>query len=178
MGEQMKDYQIRSDFADAIISGSGEEEAYSHQTHALTGGVTLTLPISSMIPGSEADMLRKDAGDAVSLASLALQSAQDTLLEGIRQSVMTIEQSQKTISMETARLETAKRSYELAQESFSAGLITASDLNTRRNSLLSAELSLLSAQLDQLVASYDLSYMLGISIESLQTKYMTTGEEN
>ena len=158
-------------------TGAGGVWDYSHQTHALTGGVTLTLPISSMIPGSEADMLRKDAGDAVSLASLALQSAQDTLLEGIRQSVMTIEQSQKTIAMETARLETAKRSYELAQESFSAGLITASDLNTRRNSLLSAELSLLSAQLDQLVASYDLSYMLGISIESLQTQYMTIGEE-
>ena len=33
MGEQMKDYQIRSDFADEIISGSSEEEAYSHQTH-------------------------------------------------------------------------------------------------------------------------------------------------
>lgn len=159
-------------------AGANNSWNYNHQTHGLTGSVNLSLPIDAMIPGSSEDMQRKDAKDAVSIASLSLKNAQDTLLEDIRQSVMTIEQNQKTIEMERTRLETEEKTFALAQESFEAGLMTAADLNTRRNSLLSAQLSLLTAELNQLVASYDLSYKLGISLEDLQNQYGTTGDND
>lgn len=159
-------------------AGANNSWDYNHQTHGLTGSVNLSLPIDAMIPGSSEDMQRKDAKDAVSIASLSLKNAQDTLLEDIRQSVMTIEQNQKTIEMERTRLETEEKTFALAQESFEAGLMTAADLNTRRNSLLSAQLSLLTAELNQLVASYDLSYKLGISLEDLQNQYGTTGDND
>ena len=164
-------------------SGSGYQKykdspfnPYSNSAHQLTGTVALTLPISSMLPGSSASMAIKDAEDSVRIYSLSLQSAKDSLLETIRESVITINQYQNNISMLEDALGTAEKSYELAKESYDAGLMTADDLASARNDALSAEINLLNAELGHLQSCYTLASTLGIGINDLYTEYAAGGE--
>ena len=164
-------------------SGSGYQKykdspfnPYSNSAHQLTGTVALTLPISSMLPGSSASMAIKDAEDSVRIYSLSLQSAKDTLLETIRESVITINQYQSNISMLEDALGTAEKSYALAKESYDAGLMTADDLASARNAALSAEINLLNAELGHLQSCYTLASTLGIGINDLYTEYAAGGE--
>ena len=150
---------------------------YDHSSNALTGSLVVTLPISSMLPGSSSSIAIKDAEDAVRVSSLSLQNAKDTLLETIRECVMQIEQAQESVGMQRSSYAAAQRSYELSQEAFDAGLITADDLASARNDMLSAELSLLSTELNHLLSCYSLSFALGMDIDELTASYATS-EEN
>ena len=165
-------------------SGSGFQKyrtspynPYSNQSHQLTGTVAVTLPISSMLPGSSASMSIKDAEDSVKLQSLQLQSTKDNLLESIREDVISINQYQDNIGILEETLETARMSYELASQSYEAGLMTADDLSSARNDMLSAELNLLNTELQHLQSCYSLSFTLGIGIDELYTDYASS-EEN
>ncbi len=149
---------------------------YRHTAHGVTGSVMVSLPLSSLLPGSSTDMTRKDAADSVTLASLNLQDTKNTLLEDIRQAVMTIDQAEASLSIQRSTAETMQQAYDLAEESYQAGLTTMTDLNTRRNELLSAQIGCLSSELTKLNAVYDLSYLLDISIDEILEKY--SSEQN
>ena len=150
---------------------------YSAAANGLNGSLSLSIPVSSYLPSSAADVQAKEASDAVSLASLALQDANDSLLSSIRSYSMRIGQAEDTLKMAARTERTAAKTYELAQESFNAGLMSANDLASARSSQLSARMSLLSSRLDHLLASYDLSYAINISLGDLQERYAYT-EEN
>ena len=159
--------------------GGRHDRAWNYATTAngLNGSISVSLPVSSLLPSSAADIQIKEAEDAVSLASLALQDANDSLLSEIRSYSMRIGQAEDTLRMAARTESTAAKTYELAQESFNAGLMSANDLASARSSQLSAEMSLLSSRLDHLLASYDLSYAINISLSDLQQRYAYT-EEN
>ena len=152
----------------STILDSGE---YGTEAHSLTGSVTVSIPLSSYIPGSSADVLKKNSKDAVTQMALALQDAQNTLLSSIRESSMTIEQQQSSLSILETSLEIAEHSYKLAEESYNAGLLSASDLSESRTQLLNAQNNLLSARLGHLLSSYNLANTLGITLQDLQETY-------
>ena len=81
MGEQMKDYQIRSDFADEIISGSSEEEAYSHQTNEGEH-----VRVSHVCIHRADNVLGKQPGDYISIEfdSLHEHEAREEVIESLR----------------------------------------------------------------------------------------------
>ena len=155
----------------------GMTNDYGHSSNAITGSLMVTLPISAMLPGSSSSIAIKDAKDSVRLSSLSLQSAKDNLLETIRENVMQIEQAQESVGMQRSSYTAAQRSYELSQEAFDSGLITAEDLASARNDMLSSELSLLSTELNHLLSCYSLSFALGMDIEELTASYASS-EEN
>ena len=146
---------------------------YDHNSHKLTGSVTVTVPVSSMIPGGSGNTAVKDAKDAKTLASLSLRETEDDLLESIRSAITTIEQAQDNRAITEKTLKNAKRSYELSEEAFEAGLLSADDLSSARNSYLSAETSCISLSASHLIACYDLATTLNTSFEELKTKYST-----
>ena len=77
----MKDYQIRSDFADEIISGSSEEEAYSHQTHEGEH-----VRVSHVCIHRADNVLGKQPGDYISIEfdSLHEHEAREEVIESLR----------------------------------------------------------------------------------------------
>ena len=146
---------------------------YSDRTHSLTGSVTVSVPVSAMIPGGSGYMAVKDAGDAVTLASLSLQNEQRTLLENIRSAVMDIEQSENNRKSTEKALQNAERSYNLTMEAFDAGLVSADKLDSARNSYLIAQTNLMALDADHITACYKLADILNISFSELKTKYST-----
>ena len=157
-----------------LVTAAGE---YKTSMHNLTGSVAVNIPLSSYIPGSAADEARRNASDAVQIAALSLQNEQNTLLDSIRQSVISINQQQATLGMLGQSLAIAERTYALAEDSYEAGLITADDLSDKRTALLSAQNNLLTARLGHLLSSYTLADTLGIDLQELQDKYPSTEKE-
>ncbi|MEI3146718.1 MAG: hypothetical protein V8T10_01575 [Merdibacter sp.] len=77
----MKDYQIRSDFADEIISGSSEEETYSHQTNEGEH-----VRVSHVCIHRADNVLGKQPGDYISIEfdSLHEHEAREEVIESLR----------------------------------------------------------------------------------------------
>ena len=150
---------------------------YNTSINNLTGSVTVSIPISSYIPGSSMDVQRQATADNVTIKSLSLQDKQNSLLSDIRSSILTIEQQQAQLDMLETSLEIAERTYKLREESYNAGLSSASDLSDSRSALLSAQNNLLSARLNHLLSSNKLATTLGINLQDLQETYSITEKE-
>ncbi len=150
---------------------------YHHTGNGLTGSLTVSVPLSSYIPGSSADQTRRNAADQVQIMALGVKDAQDTLLQTIREASLTIGQQADMLTMAERSRDIAQRTYDLAEEAFDAGLMSANDLSSARMSLLSAEISMVSASLNHLLSCYDLAYALGMTIDGLQETYPATIEE-
>ena len=75
--------------------------------------------------------------------------------------------------MDMARksLESAERTYELMNEAYEAGLVTASELADTRTDVLATQFEAISYDINQLLESYSLAHMLNIGIDELQTEY-------
>ncbi len=157
--------------------GLTDKTSYKTADHGLSGSVSLTIPLSSYIPGSAMDEARRSAEDDVTISALSLQDSQNTLLNTIRQNSITIAQQQSSLGMLEQSLQIAEKTYELAKESYEAGLTTSKDLAQARTDLLSAENSLLSARLMHLISSYNLASTLGIDLQELQETYPLTEKE-
>ena len=158
-------------------SGSGYQKykdtvsGYSTAANGLTGSITVSLPISSMIPGSAEDMAIKDAEDNVKISALSLADTKDKLLESIREAVTTIQQQQDSIERENAAIETAERMYELSQEAFASGLLSSDDFSSARLDLLNEKLNLLSMETEHLLSCYSLASILDTDLASIQKIY-------
>ena len=151
---------------------------YAHQTNAITGSVSVSLPISALIPGSSTSMAVKDAEDNARISALSLQDTKNTFIEDVRQSVISISQNQANMLLQQDAVASAERSYELSEEAFNAGMMTAEDLASARNNVLSERMSLTSLELNHLVSCYTLADTLNIDITELQEKYAADGEMN
>lgn len=147
--------------------------AYGSSRHELSASLTVNVDVDALLPGSSSRASVNDAKDALTLASLSLQETEEDLLETIRSGVTTIEQAQDNRTITEKTLKNAKRSYELSEEAFEAGLLSADDLASARNTYLSAETSCLSLSATHLIACYDLAATLNTSFEELKTKYST-----
>ena len=151
---------------------------YSNMTNAITGSVNVTIPLSAILPGSEENMAIKDAEDSAKMSALSLQDAKNTYLEDIKQCIITIGQNQSNMLLQQDAVDSAQRSYELSEDAFDAGMMTATDLASARNKLLSEQMSLTSIKLDHLISCYGLADKLNIELTELQTVFAADRENN
>lgn len=133
--------------------------------------VTVSVPISSYIPGSSANNSLKNAKDSVAISKIELNAGRKELLSSIRSLLTTIEQNRSNIEICGKLSDTAEKTYELALESYNAGLISSSELQSKMDSLSSAQLDLISAKSEYIQNVYSLAFMLNIDYESLVTLY-------
>ena len=157
--------------------GFDDSWKYSNSSHGLTGSVSVNIPISSYIPGSSADVNRKDAADETRKAALDLENTKNSYLQGLETMKTTLEQLQNSIKMYERMRDLSKKTYDLAQESFDAGLMSADDLSSARNDYLTAEMNLTDLRVTHLTTSANFADTLGITLEELQEKYGVPGEE-
>lgn len=151
---------------------------YSNMTNAITGSVNVTIPLSAILPGSEENMAIKDAEDSAKMSALSLQDAKNTYLEDIKQCIITIGQNQSNMLLQQDAVDSAQRSYELSEDAFNAGMMSATDLASARNKLLSEQMSLTSIKLDHLISCYGLADKLNIELTELQTVFAADRENN
>ena len=151
---------------------------YTHRTNSLTGSVSLSIPLSQMLPGGTADSAIRDRDDSIRLASIALSRASENLLEEIRSGVIRISQLQDSIGSAISSEEIAERTYQLTQEAYEAGASSALDLADARTALLQSQMTTISYRVSHLLECYALSDTLGIDISELQAGYSTGEKED
>ena len=135
------------------------------------GRITVSVPISSYIPGSNGNNSVKNAEDNVEIAKLQMANAKQSILSSLKSDISRINQQSENISIAEESLAIAEKTLELRRESYNAGLSSLSDLLSAENRVLSARLTLDSARLSKLTAIYNLCFDLGISRSELEEKY-------
>ena len=133
--------------------------------------VTVSIPISSYIPGSSANNSLKNAEDSVAISKLELNAGRKDYISALRSTLTSIEQNRSNIEITSKKVEVAQNTYDLALESYNAGLTSFSDLQTRMDALSSAQIELINAESEYIQNVYSLSFMLDIDYESLVTLY-------
>ena len=153
------------------VDGMTDFEKANNISDDFTARVTVSVPISSYIPGSSANNNLKNAKDSVAISKIELNAGRKELLSSIRSLLTTIEQNRSNIEICSKLSDTAEKTYELALESYNAGLISSSELQSKMDSLSSAQLDLISAKSEYIKNVYSLAFMLNIDYESLVTLY-------
>ena len=124
-----------------------------------------------MLPGGSGDSAIKLDEDTIRLETIALSQANKTLLQDIRLSVIEISHQQKTINDALRSEELARRTYQLSQEGYDAGIVSALDLANARTELLRSQMTTISCKVDHLKECYALSYLLNTDLSALQAAY-------
>ena len=156
---------------DYNVTGTTDFEKANNISDDFTARITVSVPISSYIPGSSANNNLKNAKDSVAISKIELNAGRKELLSSIRSLLTTIEQNRSNIEICSKLSDTAEKTYELALESYNAGLISSSELQSKMDSLSSAQLDLISAKSEYIQNVYSLAFMLNIDYESLVTLY-------
>ena len=156
---------------DYNVIGTTDFEKANNFSDDFTARITVSVPISSYIPGSSANNSLKNAKDSVAISKIELNAGRKELLSSIRSLLTTIEQNRSNIEICSKLSDTAEKTYELALESYNAGLISSSELQSKMDSLSSAQLDLISAKSEYIQNVYSLAFMLNIDYESLVTLY-------
>ena len=133
--------------------------------------VTVSIPISSYIPGSSKNNSLKNAEDSVAISKLELNAGRKDYISALRSTLTSIDQNRTNIEITSKKAEVAQNTYDLTLESYNAGLTSLSDLQTRMDALSSAQMELINAESEYIQNVYSLSFMLGIDYESLVTLY-------
>ncbi len=133
--------------------------------------VSVSVPLSSYIPGTSQNLAIKNSEDAVTTARLQLQAGQQELLQSIESAVLNITQQQENLRMMQQNLETTQYSYDLSVEAFEAGLLSNQELETARTSLLNAQIDILSTRLNHLTGCIELASLLDTDLTALQSRY-------
>lgn len=154
-----------------ILPNPHSPESTTDLSDGLSLTATLTVPISAYIPGSSTFLDIQASEDSITEYRLRLKDAQDTLINDINTDTQTIIQNQESIDLLEENLQQAQYAYDLSEEAYNAGLITITDLNSSRINLFTTQLNMISTQLEHLSSCYDLAYLLGVDLSTLQEVY-------
>lgn len=133
--------------------------------------VSFSIPVGSYIPGSKGNTAVRNAEDDVAISKINLVAGRENLLSTIRSTLIKIEQSRSNIEIYIKMVDLAQRTYDLAGESYNAGLSSLSDLQKKMDSLSSAQMDLINAESEYIQNVYTLAFTLNLDYESLVTLY-------
>lgn len=156
---------------DYRVNGTTDFENANGFSDSFSAKVSVSIPISSYIPGSSANNSLKNAEDSVAISKLKLNAGRKDYISALRSTLTSIEQNRSNIEITSKKAEVAQNTYDLALESYNAGLTSFSDLQTRMDALSSAQIELINAESEYIQNVYALSFMLDIDYESLVTLY-------
>jgi outer membrane protein TolC len=136
-----------------------------------TFSLTLSVPISSFVPGSGASLDIKTARDSASLAQSALETARKKASEDIKQKADTLLRAGESIESRQLNYRISLRAYELSEQGYAGGLVSATDLEASRQRMISARQAVLQAEVSYLSASYELASALNLDISEFYERY-------
>ncbi|QQO11105.1 TolC family protein [Breznakiella homolactica] len=141
----------------------------SNFADTLSGGVSLSIPVDSWIPGSKTYQTVKAAVAEVEKARLDLEDLENTGMHEIRSLTANIRNSWGSMQTAALQVRIAERTYELTEEGFRQGTIEFLDLETTRKEMIDAKQQLLIEELSYKNFILDLAAALNMDwIELLQ----------
>jgi multidrug efflux system outer membrane protein len=136
-----------------------------------TFSLTLSIPVSSFVPGSSGSLEIKTARDSAVLAESALETARNKAAEDIKQKADTLLRAGESIASRQQNYRISLRAYELSEQGYERGLVSVTDLQASRQRMISAQQLVLLVEVSYLSAAYELAAALNLDIGELYEKY-------
>jgi outer membrane protein TolC len=129
-----------------------------------TVGLSLSLSLDGLVPGSSSKTRVREAEDSVRKADLELrQTVQDAELE-IETLVLQIQKSKRTIQVLERNIELAEKTYDLTEQEYRAGITGLLELEEVNDNLREAMLNWIQESYAYLDAVFDLEYALNTEL--------------
>jgi outer membrane protein TolC len=151
--------------------------SFDNPSSSGTFSLTLSIPVSSFIPGSGGSLDVKTSRDSASLARSALETARKKAVEDIKQKADTLSRTGESIESKQLNYRISLRAYELSEQGYARGLVSATDLEASRQRMISARQAVLQAAVSYLSASYEVASALNLDIDELYERYAAIKEK-
>ena len=153
---------------DTTVLHTFNQSSWENWTDGLSFGLTLTIPLDDLIPGSSTSVAIKELDDQFSAAGISLAQAVDEARTEIINLVDQLETSAVSMELSALNVELAKTSYEMSEESYASGTMERLDVEDAQQSYLEARQQHLLSQYEYLSGLIDLRSALGLdSLEEL-----------
>ena len=139
-----------------------------------TLSASIAIPVSDFIPASSVSLKVKAAEDAVNSANLSYENALKKAENDIATKASEVNRLWESISVSELNYKIAKRSRDLSNEGYNAGLVSRTDVESASQKMTQAELSVVQSKIDYFSAVNNLANALQISVDEL---YETMGDK-
>ncbi|MGP1587954.1 MAG: TolC family protein [Treponemataceae bacterium] len=136
---------------------------------AWSGTLSLSIPISNYIPSSSTWNAVKDLDDSIEKLSLSMQDTKRTVTTQVYEMLRNIDIYKQTLEGNRMNVELAKKTFEMAQDSYNRGTKDLLYLEKMGASYKSAELKLSNQEYVLIKNVYALRNLLGLDMEESNT---------
>jgi multidrug efflux system outer membrane protein len=144
--------------------GAAFDDDFSDSVNA---GVSVSIPIDSWIPGSDANQRIQSASGETEKAKLELQNIEEVAADQIRSLTANLNNSWESIIIAQRKIEIAELTYTLTEQGFQNGTVEFIDLETARKDLLQARQELLMEETSYKNMIFDLASALNVTWQNL-----------
>ena len=120
---------------------------------------------------SNANLNIKSAKDSIKQAQIALEYARKSAKQDINNKVAEMKRIYESLEVIKLNSQIATRAYNLAKDSYAAGLVSQTELESQRQNRVSAQQSLMQGEINYITSLHALANALNISYESLIVQY-------
>jgi outer membrane protein TolC len=129
-----------------------------------TFGISLSIPIDSLIPGSSSYVKVKEIDDSIEKARIELSDIEQLAEVEIASIILSLEKSQRNIDVLEQNVVLAQKTYDLNEREFNMGVVDLLGVEEAYNRLQEAKLSVLEEKYNYLSGLFDLEYALNTDL--------------
>jgi outer membrane protein TolC len=130
-----------------------------------TVGLSLSLPLDGLVPGSSSKIKVREAEDSVHKAYLELRQTMQSAELEIETLVLQIQKSMRTIQVLERNVELARKTYDLTEREYQAGITGLLELEEASDNMREARLNQIEESYAYLSAVFDLEYALNAALD-------------
>lgn len=156
---------------DAVAKANGATSAGDLLSTNGSFSVSVTLPLSGLIPGSSDFLNVQTQTDSIRSAQISAEETRKSAKNDILTKYSNISRLWNALEVAKMNENISQRSYELSQEGYNAGLVSQTDLESARQQYVSSQQTVLQSQISYLSALYASSQAINLSMEEFYEKF-------
>jgi outer membrane protein TolC len=140
----------------------GSAESWSGNS---TFGISLSLPLDGLIPGSWSKVKIKEIDDSIGRARIELTQARQLAEIEIESIVLSLDKSLRTLDALEQNVALAQKTYDLTEKEYNAGVVELLEVEEAYDELQEVKLGVLEEKYNYLTGIFDLEYALNTRLD-------------
>ncbi|AEF80848.1 TolC family protein [Leadbettera azotonutricia] len=160
-------------FSESISLSPPQNAGFSFDDPTSSGrfSVSVSIPISSWIPGSTQSLNAKTLKENAAQTELSLDTVRKNAAQDIQKKADEINRIRENMESAALNLRITSRAYELSEQGYRGGLVSQTDLQNANKNMVNAKQTLLTTNAGYLAAVYNLAAALRLDIAEVYTLY-------
>ncbi|UCB44362.1 MAG: TolC family protein [Spirochaetota bacterium] len=150
-------YSFKAQIDNPFQSNWGSPDSWSDTS---TFGISLSLPLDGLIPGSSSRMKVKEIDDSIEKTRIELTMTRQLAEVEIESIVMRLDKSLRTLKVLEQNVTLAQKTYDLTEKQYNAGVVGLLEVEEAFDALQETKLGVLEERYNYLTGLFDLEYAL------------------